>query len=224
MDHQTIGLITYGYPHLKTEQVLLRILEKNLDYRIYALPFTPRKPRKPLIQHRPDQTAAAAPETLAAKFDLPYIACDSDHDIDSACDLYLILGAGILSPECVAGKRIVNAHPGVIPASRGLDSFKWAICEGKPLGNTLHYIDEEVDAGEVIAVVATQVFETDTIATLARRHYEAEIDLMTRFDEFIDHPRNDFPDIETGEARMRMPLDKERELESCLPDYLRKFS
>ena len=43
------------------------------------------------------------------------------------------------------GKPIVNAHPGIIPLTRGLDSLKWAIYQNVPIGNTLHLIDNEVD-------------------------------------------------------------------------------
>lgn len=224
MPLDTIGLITYHYPHLKTEQVLQRLLQKGgFTYKMYALPFSPRKPREVRIQHRPDQTQAVEPEVMAKKHDLPYVVCESDTDIDSACDVYLILGAGLLSAECVAGKKIINCHPGVIPASRGLDSFKWAIYEQKPLGISLHYIDADVDAGEVISVIPTNVYTTDTIDTLARRHYENEIDIMGRFTEYLERPSNPFANIAQGEARMRMPLAKEEELEQRFADYAQKY-
>ena len=72
------------------------------------------------------------------------------------------LGAGILSKECVENKKIINSHPGIIPASRGLDSFKWAIYENKPLGVSLHCIDKEVDSGEIISIIPTTVYKTET--------------------------------------------------------------
>jgi len=171
MSTGTIGLITYQAPHLKTEQVFHRIVDRGLDLRFYAIPFAPRKARSPLLDHRPDQASAASPRELALRHGIPYKACASDLEIDGSCDLYLVLGAGILSAGCVAGKRILNAHPGIIPAVRGLDAFKWAVLEGRPLGNTLHFIDAGVDAGEIVSVVATPVYASDTPATLARRHY-----------------------------------------------------
>ncbi len=190
---------------------------------MYALPFKSRKQRGGLFKHRPDQSEAVAPQVLAEKHSIPYIICSNDREIDDTCDIYLILGAGILSADCVSGRRIINCHPGIIPACRGLDSFKWAILEMKPLGVTLHYIDEQVDAGEVISVIPTEVYLTDSLITLARRHYENEIDCLSRWDEFLAAPENDFKSIEAEEPRMRMPLDKERELVRIFPAYTERY-
>ena len=200
-----------------------RLLTQDFQMQLFALPFTPRKVRETWLAHRPDQSQAVSPQALAEKHDLPYVRCESDVDIDDSCDVYLVLGAGILSAQCVANKSIVNCHPGVIPASRGLDSFKWALLEKKPLGITLHYIDAQVDAGEIISIVPTNVYPTDSLATLARRHYENEIDCLSRFTEFLDRPMNPFPDCEPGEARRRMPLDTERKLEKQFAQYKEKF-
>lgn len=223
MSLQTVGLITYDYPHLKTEQILLRIIEKQYSYKMYALPFTPRKPREVLVQHRPDQAISVAPEILARKFDIPYFRCDSDQDIDNSCDVYLVLGAGILSPECIYGKKVINCHPGIIPACRGLDAFKWAILDMKPLGITLHFVDEAVDAGEIIAVLPTSVFQTDSLETLARRHYENEINVCSRFDEFLENPVNSYKDITIGNPRKRMSYEVEKSLSTALKQYVEQY-
>lgn len=225
MQIKKIGLITYHHPHLKSEQVLQRLLGLNREYefRMFALPFMPRVPRKTLIQHRPDQSKAVHPQMMAEKHRISYAECSDDRDIDGSCDVYLVLGAGILSAECVEGKRIINAHPGLIPACRGLDSFKWAIYDAKPMGITLHYIDEQVDAGEIIATVPTYVYSTDSIITLSRRHYENEIDMMARFADFLDQPRNPYQDLEQGEAKRRMPREEEKEVTKRFHAYREQF-
>jgi phosphoribosylglycinamide formyltransferase-1 len=220
---KTVGLITYQYPHLKTEQVLQRLLNTDFEFRMYALPFTPRKSRETLIRHRPEQSDAVAPEVMAKKHNIPFIKCANDKDIDDSCDIYLILGAGILSAECIKEKRIINCHPGIIPACRGLDSFKWAIYEMKPLGVTLHYIDAELDAGQIIYVVPTNVYITDSLTTLARRHYENEIECLSRFYEFLDRPQNPFFNIEKGEPKKRMPLEIERKLVRRFSEYIERY-
>jgi phosphoribosylglycinamide formyltransferase-1 len=222
---QTIGLITYQYPHLKTEQVLQKILylHKEFKYKMFALPFVPRKQRKILFEHRPLQTDAIVPEILAEKHDIPYVSCKSDRDIDNSCDVYIILGAGIISEKCIEGKKIINCHPGIIPASRGLDSFKWAIYDMKPLGVTLHYIDAQVDAGEIIAVIPTNIYKTDSFITLARRHYENEITCISNFIYYLENPQNPFSDIEVFGNKMRMPIETERELVRRFSDYVERF-
>lgn len=225
MQIKTVGLITYHYPHLKTEQVLQRLvnLDRRYDFRMYALPFSPRKPRETLFNHRPQQFEAIAPQTMAKKHKIPYFLCKDDSAIDNRCDVYLVLGVGILSAKCVEGKKIINCHPGIIPASRGLDSFKWAIYEMKPLGITLHYIDAEVDSGEVISVIPTNVYASDSLTTLARRHYENEIDVLARFTDFLNNPSNPFQDIKDGEVRKRMPLGHERELVQRFSAYTDRY-
>jgi phosphoribosylglycinamide formyltransferase-1 len=161
---------------------------------MFALPFTPRKQRVTLFNHRPDQTDAIAAKTLAEKHTIPYCACGNDEEIDDSCDVYIILGAGILSENGIKGKKIINCHPGIIPACRGVDSFKWAIYDMKPLGITLHYIDAQVDAGDIIAVAPTNVYKTDSLATLARRHYENEINVISHFAYYLKIRRTGFPE------------------------------
>jgi phosphoribosylglycinamide formyltransferase-1 len=218
-----IGLITYQYPHLKTEQILQRILHNDFEYKMFALPFVIRKQRKILFNHRPKQIDAIVPEVLARKHNISYVPCKNDEDIDNSCDLYLILGAGILSEKCIKGKKIINCHPGIIPACRGLDAFKWAIYDMKPLGINMHFIDAQVDVGEIIAVIPTNIYKTDSFATLARRHYENEIDCISNFDRYLKNPRNDFLKIEVSESRKRMPIEQERELTQKFSDYTEKF-
>lgn len=215
-----IGLITYDYSHLKTEQIVYRLLESyNYSLEFFALPFVARPARKVVFEHRPSQTNAAHPRDIATKYKIPYLVCESDLDIGNGCDYYLILGAGILSAESIEGKRVINSHPGVIPAVRGLDAFKWAILEKKPIGNTMHFISGEVDAGEILAIKRTDVFRTDTIDSFARRHYENELQLMANFEKNIHSGVLDFKNIETSDAKRRMPADIEKNIFKAFDEY-----
>lgn len=207
----SLGIITYDTYHLKTEQVLLQLADKY-NIRVYALPYVQRPARTVLLHHRPNQSAAVHPRDICAQYDLPYIVVENDAQIDSCCELYLITGAGILSAECLRGKQVLNGHPGVIPAARGLDAFKWSVYNMLPLGVTLHYIDERVDAGEVVSIVPTPVFPSDTLNTLARRHYENEIQILAHFEEYLEHPQNPFAGIAQGESMRRMRAEQEAEL------------
>lgn len=211
-----IGIITYNAPHLKTEQVLLNLLHLNS-------PVKESKERAVLFSHRPNQKNSIHPKAIAKKYNLPYKECGSDEDIDNSCDLYVITGSRILSPKCVNGKKIINAHPGIIPACRGLDSFKWSILEDKPLGVSLHYIDESVDSGEVISILQTDVFSEDTIEALASRHYANEIFMLSNFMHFLKNTTNEFKDIEIGESKMRMNLKQEREMMEGFCEYVNQY-
>jgi len=218
-----VGLITYQAPHRKSEEVFHNLLRNNYHLKIFALPFLPRKSRKVYFSHRPEQAEARSPKYLAQKHGITYIDCRKDSDIDFSCELYLILGAGVLSKRCLKGKRIINCHPGIIPSSRGLDSFKWALYMMKPLGVTLHYIDEEVDSGEIISVVSTDVYLSDELECLAHRHYQNEIDCLSRFDDCIAAPSNPFEDIEESKPMMRMPFAKEQELRVLFDSYKQRY-
>jgi len=222
---ETIGIITYHYPHLKTEQVLLNLLNKYspAQLKIYALPFVPRRDRNIQINHRPDQSVSVAPEVMAKAHDISYTPVAHDYDIPDGLDYYLILGAGILSEAFVKNKKTVNCHPGVIPAVRGLDAFKWSILEMQPLGVSLHFIDERVDAGEVISIIPTNVYLTDTMETLCRRHYENEIFIISNFDRYLEHPTNIFEGIAEGQPHRRMDATTEAVMTGKFEEYKQKF-
>lgn len=93
---------------------------------------------------------------------------------------------------------------------RGLDSFKWAVYEGLPLGVTTHIIGNEVDAGEIIERKLVPVSATDTFHTVALRSYELEIrmlvDAIERLDDNREYLTADSP------VRKRMPHDIESKL------------
>ena len=221
---KTVGLITWHHPHLKTEQVVHRLIAARRDValRMYALPYKPRK-RIAGFEHRPAQGEAVLPQAMAEKLGIPYVVCSGDGDVDERCDVYLMLGEGGLSAQCVEGKRVIACHPGVIPASRGDDAFKWSIHEMRPLGVTLHYVDAEFGDGEIIAVVPTPVYQSDSLETLARRHYENEIDVLARFAEYLAAPSNPFADVAAGEPKRRMPPRQERSLARRFGEYRALF-
>ena len=222
-----LGIITYAHSHLKTEQVLLSLISDEKikkDITVYALPFKKRNSRDVFFSHRPNQSNAVSPKTLCDAYDIEYKEVSCDTDIDKSCDDYVITGAGILSANAVKGKKIINCHPGIIPATRGLDAFKWSIYNMRPMGNTLHYIDENVDRGEIIAVLPTPVFRTDTLETLARRHYENEIKMLSSYQYYLDNPQNDYADIEMQEATKRMPYDVEVKMADMFEEYKIRYA
>lgn len=217
-----LGIITYQANHLKTEQLVMHLLGKY-EMRLYALPFVQRPQRSVLYAHRPDQSLGAHPKELCDRFHLEYVPVSRDADMDNECELYLVAGAGILSAECLEGKKVLNAHPGIVPAVRGLDAFKWAIYKGLPVGVTLHYIDARVDEGEILSVYPTPVFPSDTLETFARRHYENEIWLLSNFEDCLASPQNPYADIAREDSTRRMKRDLEAELPEKFEIYKKRY-
>lgn len=223
----SIGIITYNYKHLKTEQVLSHLFAGSTSgdqYTLFALSFTPRFPRKELFCHRPNQFTGMETSELSNKYGLPFIECETDIDIPSGYDLYIITGSGIISESCIQGKRIINCHSGIIPMTRGLDSFKWAIIDHKPIGNTLHYIDKNVDEGDIIAVKQTPLYSDDTLSMFAARHYSEEIIMLANYKYHLRNPKNTFSKVERCEQHRRMPLAIEEKLEDEFLKYKAQFS
>jgi len=83
----------------------------------------------------------------------------------------------LLSPPFIAAypMRIVNIHPSLLPAFPGVDAQSQAIAYGvKISGCTVHFVDENLDAGPIIVQRAVPVREDDDASTLAERILEQE--------------------------------------------------
>ncbi|ACL02336.1 formyl transferase domain protein [Desulfatibacillum aliphaticivorans] len=72
----------------------------------------------------------------------------------------------------------INVHPALLPFNRGAHPNVWNIVEGSPAGVTVHYIDEGVDTGRIIAQRFVEVRPIDTGKTLYRRLEKACLDLF----------------------------------------------
>jgi phosphoribosylglycinamide formyltransferase-1 len=83
----------------------------------------------------------------------------------------------LLSPcfvEAFRG-RILNIHPSLLPAFPGLDAQRQALEHGaKVSGCTVHFVDETLDGGPIIAQRAVPVLDVDTVDSLSARILEQE--------------------------------------------------
>ncbi|MFF2458217.1 phosphoribosylglycinamide formyltransferase [Peribacillus simplex] len=75
-------------------------------------------------------------------------------------------------------QRIVNIHPSLLPNFPGKDAIGQAFDAGvKETGVTVHYVDDGMDTGPVIAQKAVPILEGDTKDILQKRIQEMEHDL-----------------------------------------------
>jgi phosphoribosylglycinamide formyltransferase-1 len=71
--------------------------------------------------------------------------------------------------------RMLNIHPALLPAFKGLDTHARALAAGvKQHGATVHFVVPEMDSGPIIAQEAVPVLEGDTPDTLAARVIQVE--------------------------------------------------
>ncbi len=93
-------------------------------------------------------------------------------------DLIVLAGfMRILGPRVVRQfkNRVINIHPSLLPAFRGLNAHQQALDAGVRFsGCTVHYVVEDVDAGPIIAQAVVPVLPGDTADTLAIRVHKQE--------------------------------------------------
>ena len=127
----------------------------------------------------------------------------ADHDGEIAAELKrrgveLVCLAGfmrLLSPQFIDEfrGRIINIHPSLLPAFKGLDAQKQALNAGvKTSGCTVHYVDEHLDNGDIILQREVPVLHGDTVETLSARILEQEhglyVDAVRRIIEAETRP------------------------------------
>jgi phosphoribosylglycinamide formyltransferase 1 len=87
----------------------------------------------------------------------------------------------VLTPELLRAfpGRVVNIHPSLLPSFPGTNAMRQALAHGvKVTGCTVHFVDEGVDSGPIIAQRAVEIADGDDEQTLAARMHEAEHALL----------------------------------------------
>jgi phosphoribosylglycinamide formyltransferase-1 len=140
-----------------------------------------------VISNRPD---AAGLETARARgleavclpskgldravYDRLLVAELQKHEVDLVClagFLRLLTGEFVRAfPE-----RILNIHPSLLPAFPGLDAQHQALTHGvKISGCTVHFVDEQLDAGPIVLQAPVPVLDEDTVESLSARILKEE--------------------------------------------------
>jgi phosphoribosylglycinamide formyltransferase-1 len=97
----------------------------------------------------------------------------------------------LLSPQFIERyrNRVINIHPSLLPSFAGVEAQAQAVAYGvKVSGCTVHFVDEQLDAGPILVQRTVSVHEDDTAESLAGRilieehaaYVEALVNLATR--------------------------------------------
>ena len=87
----------------------------------------------------------------------------------------------ILPPDFVEAyaNKMINLHPSLLPDFKGKDAIKQAFDAGvKVCGCSVHFVNNELDGGEVIAQKKVEISPEDTLESLEEKVHKAEHQLL----------------------------------------------
>jgi len=134
-------------------------------------------------------------------------------------DLVVLAGfMRILTPDFVRQfeGRIINIHPSLLPALRGLRTHQRALAAGaQEHGASVHFVTEELDGGPVIAQVRVPVLADDDATTLAARVLREEHRLYPQTLRWLAEGRIRWDDerLLVDDQPLTRPLQLEPEVE-----------
>lgn len=108
------------------------------------------------------------------EYDRQVVAALKEKQVDVVC---LAGFMRLLSPYFVRefANRILNIHPSLLPSFPGLEAQKQAWEHGaKFTGCTVHFVDENLDAGPIVAQAVAPIHDEDTAETVAARVLQEE--------------------------------------------------
>lgn len=92
---------------------------------------------------------------------------------EAGIDLVCLAGyMRLISPYFVSAfpNRILNIHPSLLPAFPGLEAQRQALEHGAKIsGCTVHFVDENLDAGPIVIQAAVPIEDCDTVETLSAK-------------------------------------------------------
>jgi phosphoribosylglycinamide formyltransferase-1 len=112
-------------------------------------------------------------------YDRQIVAVLQEHQVDLIC---LAGYMRLLSPFFVASfpNRILNIHPSLLPSFPGLESQRQALEYGvKFAGCTVHFVDENLDAGPIVLQAVVPVADFDTEESLSEKILREEHRIYT---------------------------------------------
>ena len=139
-----------------------------------------------VMVHNKEKCGAAK---RAEKFGIPHTHIKSKNedliiDVMRAWKVDLIVLAGwmrIVSPKLIEAfpNKIINLHPSMLPKYKGLYAIERALESGDRFtGVSVHYVNEELDGGEVILQKEVPILPDDTIDTLTKAIQRMEYSLL----------------------------------------------
>ena len=135
----------------------------------------------------------------AAKFGIPHCYVNAK-DEDKMIELFkvwrvdLIILAGymrVIKNPAAFPAPIINVHPSLLPKYKGLNVVERAMEAGdKETGCTVHYVNEELDGGEIILQGKVPILPEDTVESLTKAIQRMEYGILPAA---IEHVKSTLP-------------------------------
>ena len=117
---------------------------------------------------------------------ITYVICSNKEELDEyLSNLEFDLGILAWWPRIISSKIIsqpkygfVNTHNSFLPNNRGKHPYFWAMVEERDYGVTLHWVDEGIDTGDIIAQKQIKFDWEDNAETIYNRSLEEMIQLF----------------------------------------------
>ena len=132
----------------------------------------------------------------AAKFGIPHCYVDAK-DEDKMIELFkvwrvdLIVLAGymrIIKNPAAFPAPMINVHPSLLPKYKGLNVVEAAMEAGDEVtGCTVHYVNEELDGGEIILQREVPILPEDTVESLTKAIQRMEYAILPQAIENVKH-------------------------------------
>jgi len=132
----------------------------------------------------------------AAKFGIPHVRVPHK-DEDKMIELFkvwrvdLIILAGymrVIKNPSAFPAPIINVHPSLLPKYKGLHAVEQALDSGDDVsGCTVHYVNEELDGGEIILQGKVPILPEDDIVSLTKAIQRQEYALLPTAIEHVKH-------------------------------------
>ena len=146
-----------------------------------------------VMVHNKDKCGAAK---RAEKLGIPHTHIKSKNegliiDVMKAWKVDLIVLAGwmrILSPKLIEAfpNQIINLHPSMLPKYKGLHAIERALDNGdKMTGVSVHYVNEELDGGEVILQSEVPILPNDDLESLTKAIQRREYYVLPKAIEHV---------------------------------------
>jgi methionyl-tRNA formyltransferase len=205
---------------------LLRGMARRIGW-VDALRYAVEEVGRPLADPAPERGAARPYHELAGAVaharsvrtpELP--AVFEAHGID----LCLLGQSGIVPPPVLAASRLgtLNAHPGWLPAYRGVDCAEWALVheDFDGVGSSLHWVDAGIDTGPIVRRRPYRWRGDETLRSLSARLVEDCLSLLAEAaEEARTAPLPALPN-EGGRQYHKMPWAQRRVAASRLAAFL----